>query len=436
VNSEPTEDHLDRAKSQIRADAKAARERAPLPERIALDSPISGTPAHDATPVSIAHLAQPSGRAFVENAYQMILHRSADPSGLEHQMGVLGRGASKIEILGDMRYSAEGKRNGVRIPGLFPRYFLAKLGRIPVLGALVQWLGAAAALPHMLRYQRATEASLAVRFDETAAELRNAEQRDHDLRAVIDAVLDEQRSAVAAVLDEQRSAVARLEAQQHALRQRIETWEGDLNAVRQMVLSMNHWTFEVRKSIDAIDAATATRRAADDEDIARSVREARRQDAGRAQRLRAWGEALSAHVRADASVLDLGSGADWLAELNARRWRANGIEGNRALHRDFADSGWPVALDDCRALLARTTAQSLDALTVASPARIGAEMALADLLREARRILKAGGCLLIGTEEIGATENAATIETARAAGFAEVRAIQSGDGNAVIALQR
>lgn len=436
MNSEPTEDHLDRAKSQIRADAEAARERAPLPERIALDSPISGTPAHDATLVSIAHLAQPSGRAFVENAYQAILRRSADPSGLEHQMGVLGSGASKIEILGDMRYSAEGKRNGVRVPGLLPRYVIAKLGRVPVLGLIAQWLLAAASLPHMLRYQRAMEASLAVRFDETAAALRASEQRDVDLTARIDAALDEQRNAVAAVLDEQRNAVARLESQQLALRERIEIWERDLNAVRQMVLSMNHWAFEVRKSIDAIDAATAERRAANAEETARAVRESRRQDGGRNARLHAWADALAEHVPADASVLDLGSGADWLTELNARRWRANGIEGNAALHRDAADRGLPVALGECAALLARTAAQSLDALTVGSPTAIGAPMPLADLLREARRILKAGGCILVGTEHVGAAENAAAIDAAHAAGFADVRALQSGDGNAVIALQR
>ena len=443
MNSEPTEDQLDRARAQIRADAKAARERAPLPPRIALDSSASGSQAHAATHASIAQLAAPSGRAFVENAYQSILGRSADPSGLEHQMGVLGRGASKIEILGDMRYSAEGKRDGVRIPGLLPRYVIAKLGRVPVLGLIVQWLLAAASLPHMLRYQRAMEASLAVRFDEMAAALRASEQRDVDLTARIDAAVDEQRSAVAAVLDEQRNAFARIEARQHAsgarqneLSERIQIWDRDLNAVRQMVLSMNHWTFEVRKSIDAIDAATAARRTADDEVEARIVRESRRQDGDRAQRLRTWADALSAHVRADANVLDLGSGADWLTELNARSWRVNGIEGNSSLHQDFADSGLPVALGDWVALLARTAGRSLDALTVGSSVRIGADASLADLLREAHRILKTEGCVLIGTEQIGATANTAVIEAARAAGFDDVRSIAFGNGNAVIALRR
>ena len=436
MNSEPTEDQLDRARAQIRADAKAARERAPLPPRIALDSSASGSQAHAATHASIAQLAAPSGRAFVEKAYQSILGRSADPSGLEHQMGVLGRGASKIEILGDMRYSAEGKRNGVRIPGLLPRYVIAKLGRVPVLGLIVQWLLAAASLPHMLRYQRAMEASLAVRFDEMAAALRASEQRDVDLTARIDAAVDEQRSAFAAVLDEQRNAFARLEARQNELSERIQIWDRDLNSVRQMVLSMNHWTFEVRKSIDAIDAATARRRAADDEDAARIVRESRRQDGNRAQRLRAWADALSAHVRADANVLDLGSGADWLTELNARGWRVNGIEGNSSLHHDFADLGLPVALGDWVSLLARTAEQSLDALTVGSSVRIGADASLADLLREAHRILKTEGCVLIGTEQTGATANAAVIEPARSAGFDDVRSIASGNGNAVIALRR
>jgi SAM-dependent methyltransferase len=443
VNSEPTEDHLDRAKSRIRAEAEAARQRAPLPARIShASTAFSSPPAHDATQVSIAELARPSGREFIENAYRSILRRDSDPTGLEYQMSVLGSGAGKIEIIGDMRYSAEGRRNGMRIPGLMPRYLLSKLGRIPVLGAVVQWLIAAATLPHMLRYQRAMEASLAVRFDEAAAALRESNvdltARTHaaldEQRNAVAVVLDEQRNAIAAVLDEQRNVFARLEGQQHALRQRIEIWEQDLNAVRQMVLSMNHWTVQVRKSIQAIDAAQAQQRASADEAAARIVRESRRLDAQRAQRLQAWSAELSSHLGAEVDVLDLCSGADWLAELTARRWRVNGIESNEALHRDSRQTGLPVAFGDYAALLARTAAQSLDALTIASLARIGEEMQAAHLLREAHRILKPNGCLLIGTEQIDAAENSATAAAARDAGFSNVRALAFGGGNAVIAL--
>jgi hypothetical protein len=441
VNSEPTEDHLDRAKSRIRAEAQAARQRAPLPPRIAHASLATSDADSDvATQVSITDLARHSGRAFVENAYRSILRRPADSPGFEHQMGVLGSGAGKIEIIGDMRYSAEGRRNGVRVPGLLPRYLFAKLGRVPVLGLLVQWLVALAALPHMLRYQRASEASLAVRFDETAMAFRAIEQRAADHHAVLE-------TAIEAALDEQRNDAARLEHLQHVLRQQLEALQHRIDVIesripdpdvielRQLVFSMNHWTAQVRKSIEAIDAAQAGRRAADDEVTARIVLDSRAADSERARRLEALATELSAHLAADASVLDLSSGADWLSGLSARGWKVDGIESNSALHRDAREKGQSVTLGNAASLLARTAEQSLDALTIASFSRMSEVMSVPDLLREAHRLLKANGCLLIGTEQTGASEHAVTMDAVRDAGFGGVRALESGDSNAVIALR-
>jgi len=437
VNSEPTEDHLDRAKSRIRAEAEAARQRVPLPKRIAVGSPKSSdAEGEPATQVSIAELARHSGRAFVENAYRALLRRPPDTPGFEHQMSVLASGAGKIEIIGDMRYSVEGRRNGVRVPGLLPRYLFAKLGRVPVLGLFVQWLVALAALPHMLRYQRASEASLAVRFYETAMAFRASEERDAGLGATIEAVLEEQRNEV-----------ARLEHLQHllrqsleALQQRIQALEGripdpDVIALRQMVFSVYHWTAQVRKSIEAIDAAQAARRTAVDEVAARAVLDARAGDSDRARRLEILATELSTHLAADASVLDLCSGADWLSGLSARGWKVNGIESNSTLHRDAREKGLSVTLGDPTSLLVRTTEQSLDAVTIGSLARIREEFSAADLLREVRRLLKPNGCLLIGTEQTGAAEHAATIDAAREAGFASARALESGASSAVIALR-
>ncbi|MGH8172941.1 MAG: hypothetical protein ACREPX_07320, partial [Rhodanobacteraceae bacterium] len=373
MNSEPTEDPLDRAKAQIRADAGIARQSAPLPPRIAQASRSTAEDdAPPATQVSIAELAQYSGLAFVENAYRLLLRRGSDTPGLEHQMRVLGSGAGKIEIIGDMRYSAEGRSIGVQVPGLLPRYFFAKLGRVPVLGFFVQWLGALAALPHMLRYQRANEASLAVRFHETANALRASEQRDIDIRAVLEAGID-------ASLEEHRNEAARLDATLHLLRLRIEAIESripdpDVIELRRLVLSMNHWTVKVREGIRSIEAAHASRRAAANEIVARDVREARLHDAKREPRLRAWAAELKERLKDSATVLDLCSGADWLSELAALRLQVNGIDSNQALHGDLRESTAPVALGDSAALLARTADQSLDALTIASADRIRAEM--------------------------------------------------------------
>jgi hypothetical protein len=420
VNSEPTEDQLDRIKSEIRADADAARRRAPLPERRSSGGDARGLP-ETAPSSSISELARHAGPAFVDNAYRAILGRPPDGEGFARQMAALGAGASKIEIIGDLRYSAEGKRNAAPIPGLLPRYLLAKLGRVPVLGAIVQWLTAAASLPHLLRHQRATEASLAVRFGEVTASLQAAEQRDGDLRGAIDATRADLASAVAELSE-------RLT--------RSEVFAQDLGAnlaeLRQLALTMNHWTVQVRKSIDAIEAAEAERRARDDETAAAILLRARERDTQRQQRLRTWADALARRIPEGATVVDLEGGADWLTELASRGWRVGSIETNAALHREARARGFDVSLGDPATLFARVEDGSVDALTLASPDR-NTELLLIQRLREAQRMLRRGGALLLGLAPAHAMPEPVTPDTLAAVGFGDAETLGGSGGEALLA---
>ena len=335
-----SDDHLDRIKSEIRADADASRRRAPLPERMAHGSPVEAPQrAHDS---SIAELARHAGPAFVDHAYRTILGREPDAEGFARQMAALGAGTGKIEIIGDLRYSEEGRRNGVPIAGLRPRYLLAKLGRVPVLGAIVQWLVAFVSLPHLLRHQRATEASLAVRFGETARAMQAVEQRAADVErraadveqraddveqrvAHIEQRVDEAeqrdadlRSDLVGAVGELSDRLTRAEIAAHELRVYIEGLNANVSELRQLTLTMNHWTVQVRHSIDAIETAEAEQRSRSDEAAGARILASRASDTQRAQRLAAWAEEIAARIPRGAVVIDLGVGSDWLATLAAR----------------------------------------------------------------------------------------------------------------------
>jgi len=432
VNSESNEDKLDRIKSEIRADADAARQRVPLPERAPGAGAPNGLRGGD-QPVSIATLAQHAGPTFVDNAYRTILRRPPDSEGFARQMAMLGAGASKVEVIGDLRYSAEGRRHGLKISGLLPRYALAKLVRVPVLGAVTQWIVAAAALPHLLRHQRATEASLAVRFGETASALQAAEHRDAELREAIDSTqsdLDSTQSDLAGAVAELSDRLTRTETSAHLLRQHIDGVSVNVAELRQLALSMNHWTVQVRKSIDAIEAAEAERRERNDETTAAIILRAREQDAHRVLRLQAWADELAQRIPRGATVLDLAGGSDWLAALSARGWSASSIETNTALHREARARNLDVTLGSPGSLLARIADASLDALTIVSPDRIAGEMPATELLREAHRILKHGGCLMFGATPV---EYAPAILLA--VGFAEPKLIDGSAGKAIFAVR-
>jgi hypothetical protein len=395
VNPESSEDPLARAQAEIRADADAARDRAPLPERkivvpVRRAEDVGGR-------VSIAELAHHAGPTFVDQAYRAILKRGPDPAGFERQMAALAAGTNKVELLGDLRYSEEGRRVGTEIPGLAPRYFVARLGRVPVLGVFWRWLVALASLPHLLRHQRATEASLAVQFGELRAALQAAEQRDAEQREAIAAL-----SIRADALSERN---ARLEEHVRAL-------DAMVSDLRGLVLAMNHWTVEVRRSIDAIDAAEAERRVQHDETAAARIERRRALDVGRLQRLGTRAAAFAQALPENARVLDLCGGADWLAKLAEHGCRAASIETNSALHRRAREKKLDATLGDPPALLARTADSSLDALSLDAE-RIG--RILCDVLDEAERVLKSGGLLLI---DIGGAPASALAEAMAGRSFA------------------
>jgi O-antigen chain-terminating methyltransferase len=379
VNPESSEDPLDRAKSGIRADADRARERAPLPER-KIAVPVRR--ADSAGRVAITELARHAGPTFVDQAYRAILKRGPDPAGFERQMAALAGGTNKIELLGDLRYSEEGRRVATEIPGLAPRYFVARLGRVPVLGALWRWFVALVSLPHLLRHQRATEASLAVQFGELRVALQAAEQRDA-----------EQREALAG-LSIRTDALSERNAQ---LEEHVRALDAMVSDLRGLVLAMNHWTVEVRRSIDAIDAAEAERRAQEDEAAAARIERRYELAAERPRRLETRAAALAQALPENASVLDLCGGADWLAKLASLGCRATSIETNAALHRRAREKRLDVTLGDPLALLARTADASLDALTLDAE-RIGTRTS--DVLDEAARVLKSGGLLLIDVDDV------------------------------------
>ena len=57
-------------------------------------------------------------RAFVQCAYLTVLGRAADPDGLQYYVGRLRQGISKIQVLVQLRKSAEGKKHSSNLPEL------------------------------------------------------------------------------------------------------------------------------------------------------------------------------------------------------------------------------------------------------------------------------------------------------------------------------
>ncbi len=162
-----SEDELDLLMEQIRRELREA------------ELPPSGDPRKDdeSRQMALGEVLALQGMEFLREAYRVILGRSPDSEGLEHYLGALRAGRlRKIEVLGRLRYSAEGRRKGVKLPGLRLRYLAALPLRIPVLGYLFKLVGGVVLLPRTLRNIRVLESHV----DAVSQGLRGDVRRLHE----------------------------------------------------------------------------------------------------------------------------------------------------------------------------------------------------------------------------------------------------------------
>jgi O-antigen chain-terminating methyltransferase len=88
---------------------------------------------------------------FVAQAYRTVLGREPDLGGMDYYLRLLRDGRSKVEIIGRLRLSREGRRRGVRVRGLLLPLAFHTAYRIPVLGYALRLPVALLRLPRILR---------------------------------------------------------------------------------------------------------------------------------------------------------------------------------------------------------------------------------------------------------------------------------------------
>ncbi|WP_139224825.1 hypothetical protein [Dokdonella immobilis] len=375
---------------------------------------------------------------FLEHAFQALLRRPPDPAGFDAQARLLAQGRSKIEVLGNLRWSPEGREIGVRVPWLLPRYLLAKCLRIPVLGYLLEWVVCLGGLPRIVQHQRAADIYHSVRLQEVLSAFRGLQAELAAARGDI-ARLDTDQQRLGVRLDDLNDRTSQLQAE-------IARVGADAHELRHLVLSMNHWLASLRKNLSALELAEADQaRQADtlDADIAARMMAL---DTARPDRLGGWAGQVASLLPAGARVLDLCSGDDWLACLVGNGIEAIGIDTNTEVGARARAAGLSMAVAEPSEVLARTADRSLHGLTALDTGALLCEMPANSLLVAIRRVLLPGGLVVLGCgrEPAGITArlrgradvqlNAELIRQALlAAGFVDVRTLVASDGAVCLA---
>jgi len=108
----------------------------------------------------LAALLRLHDRQFIDAAYQLVLQRAPDAQGLRDHLQRLRDGAPRTEVLGDIRYSPEGRSRKVAIEGLLFRYMLLRTTRLPLVGRVFRAVAAALEIAGLERRLNALEAAV------------------------------------------------------------------------------------------------------------------------------------------------------------------------------------------------------------------------------------------------------------------------------------
>jgi hypothetical protein len=123
---------------------------------------LSGAPRHVRDYLALG------SEAFLDEAYRNLLNRPPDAKGAADYRRALRTGRrTKVEVLGRLRYSSEGRGHAVGVPGLLPALALACVYRVPIAGALLAGAVVLLRLPMHWRDRRTLERVT----QETASEL-------------------------------------------------------------------------------------------------------------------------------------------------------------------------------------------------------------------------------------------------------------------------
>jgi SAM-dependent methyltransferase len=175
------------AGDDARADDHAQDIRPPDP--IHLHLPVRARPytpgEFDAEPdghYSVDELLTYHDEAFIHASYQAVFQRAPDSGGLDTYLTLLRKGVAKIDILGWLRESPEGRNKGAKVAGLSFALAIRKVGRWPILGRIVRVAVALWDLPESETRQRVLE-SRAIEFTQRTQE--SAEESLRTLRIAL-----------------------------------------------------------------------------------------------------------------------------------------------------------------------------------------------------------------------------------------------------------
>lgn len=354
-------------------------------------------------------------RDFVRNAYRVILNREPDEAGFLYNLKLLQSGAfNKIDLLASLRYSDEGKANGVSISGLRFPATIRSLERIPILGYVLQLGLSLVRLPLMVRSQREFQGYIVAQQLAIADYVNDV----NDNRRISTQNFQQHRSTVTNKLHALEGNLRGLEGTMNdAAVPRITTAEARLKNAEAKLLQLNdrlanmsQMLSHAREQISSVsnELQNGNRNLAVEPGSTDEVHELDNLYAAFEDQFRGSAEEVEERLRfylpflneltPDSKILDLGSGrGDWLKLLTKEGFKPYGVEINEVFAEDSRKQGLGVVHGDMMDHLGRQPDNSLDLVTAFHLIEHFNSEKLFRLLEEIKRTLKPGGRVFMET---------------------------------------
>lgn len=375
---------------------------------------------------------------FVDVAYSKILRRPADDAGSQDYLRALRSGTvSKVEVLGLLRFSEEGRSKGVHVDGLLLPYKLHRWRRKRIVGWFIGMGMAIARLPRLAWHLQRLEAAAARESHELGrlvncrlAEIQTLRSRTNvavdRLRSELSRLADEQQAhhdgqgailaALQTRLGEQGASLttflARLDGQEASVasfQARVEEQGASFADLRDRVLEEQRRLRSMMERLTVVlDVAArqvqgkvagqepdAERQYAAFEDAFRGERsQIKRRVAHYLRTLIAAG----IEPNGDGVILDLGSGrGEWLEVLSESGYRGRGVDLDRGMLAASRDRGHEVVEADAVDFLRVQDDNTYAAITAFHVVEHIPHLTLIQLLDQAKRVLRPGGVLILET---------------------------------------
>jgi SAM-dependent methyltransferase len=366
-------------------------------------------------PTTLAGLIALRDREFVEGAYRVILGRKPGPESLEEHLRQLREGRlSKIDIVGDLRYSPEGQTRAAPLAGLGRRYALRRIGRLPYIGWVYRWAMAVARLPLLLqvaRSQHARTEQSELREELVQRRVDRLQDAYDDTRAELAATNQELREVSAMLSARIEAQMVRLVATERAFETRHERLTAANARLTQLLVDRPAAVEPVtpaRQNVPAVPQSVASA-----PEPARSTvpggfdtfyLEFEDHFRGSRERTKEWQEVYLDYVATakagnpSSPIVDVGCGrGEWLELLREHGCVARGVDLNRAMLAANRHRGLDVVESDVLGYLRSLADQSVGMVTgFHIIEHLGFDVVVA-VLDECRRVLQPGGCVIFET---------------------------------------